>query len=127
MPPFNRYALFKTYNKESRRVGKFLEILLGFQFYEQKSPSIYIHCFCSKIHNLYEQFKESCQRELSKFEPKLEEKEYGYLVWFEKSLADFISSDRQYQEITDCFIQHMEILRKFKETTPELEWYSKPI
>ena len=30
--------------------------------------------------------------------------------------------DRQYQEITDWFIQHMEIFRKFKETTPELEW-----
>jgi hypothetical protein len=44
------------------------------------------------------------------------------VVWFEKSLADFISSDRQYQEITDWFIQKMEIFRKFKEATPELEW-----
>lgn len=123
LPRFNRYALFKIYSKISdRRFGEFLEILLGFNFEEEKSPSIYVHCFCNKNHNSYEQFKESCQRELSKFELKFHEFEYGYVVWFEKSLADFISSDRQYQEITDWFIQKMEIFRKFKEATPELEW-----
>ncbi|NEP39137.1 MAG: hypothetical protein F6K35_07685 [Okeania sp. SIO2H7] len=36
--------------------------------------------------------------------------------------ADFISSDRQDQEITNWFLQHMETFRKFKEATPELEW-----
>ncbi len=119
---FNRYARWKNIFARQGGGGKFFQILLGFRFYEEKSPSICVHCFCSKSHNLYEQFKESCHRELSKFEPKLEENEHGYVVLFEKSLADFISSDRQYQEITDWFIQKMEIFRTFKETTPELEW-----
>lgn len=122
---FNRYALLKRYNESSssqRRAGNYLEILLGFNFKEEKSPSVCVLLFCTKSHNLYEQFKESCQRELSKFELSFVEFEHGYVVLFEKSLADFISSDRQYQEITDWFIQHMEAFRNFKEATPELEW-----
>lgn len=119
IPNHNRYAMWR----EGVLPDEYSEILLAFGFEKDSGPTLYSQCYCDKKHKKIESLKICLKNNISAL-PGIdyEDNEFGFCAWFEKKVSDFLSSDNQYQEIANWFVETMEIWRKFMDNNRILEW-----
>lgn len=126
----DRYAIYISPALKCDK-NKWSEILLAFSLGDSPYPIISIQVFCDKNHNQYEKLNDELNifsLELKKEEKHIfyvEESEWGLCGWFEKSLADFLTSDNQEKSINMWFNDCIDLLKIFTNKTSGLVWTLK--
>ncbi|KGP91520.1 hypothetical protein N780_20005 [Pontibacillus chungwhensis BH030062] len=103
--PRNRYSIWKGDAIPGGRHNE-SKIIVGFEFeeVEERSPTIFVGFMCSHKHPSSEGVRSNVEAE--KFDYTYEDESSWY--WYEKYLADFISAEDQFEEISKWFVQYID-------------------